>query len=106
MRDLYPHISLFEESLSTDTAKNIRNSLLLILEKNLIIPEGKVEIFTSHFHIERTRQFAEFIMNDEFPEFQGLQFEMISAENFATEKQKERLLNHHMWKQLHQSFEE
>lgn len=104
LQDFCPNISIHEEDLSTDTAKNIRNSLLLILDRELILPDQKIEIFTSDFHIARTKDFAEYIIEDEFPEHHGTQIEMISAEDYATEQQKSRLLVHPAWQGMHEEF--
>lgn len=99
----FPNISLHEENLSTDTAKNIRNSLIYIIENKLIIPESII-FFTSHFHIERTRQFVEYILRTEFSHLCGINIKMISAEDFANNSHKQHLLNHPTWKNLHEEF--
>lgn len=99
----FPNITLHEENLSTDTAKNIRNSVIYIIEKKLTIPESLI-FFTSHFHIERTRQFAEYIIPTEFSHLHGINIKIITAEDFASESHKRHLLNHPAWKNLHEEF--
>lgn len=104
LNNVCPYATIYEENLSTDTAKNIRNSLLLILDRGLILPDQKIKILTSGFHIERAQDFAEYIIEDEFPEHHGTQIEMISAEDYATEQQKSRLLAHPAWQGMHEEF--
>lgn len=102
--DIHPDIDIHVETKSTDTAKNIRNSLILIAENEFEIPDEKICIFTSDFHIERTRQFAEYILETEFPDLPISRIEMLSAENYATDSHERHLLDHPSWIQMHENF--
>ncbi len=102
----FSHIPVIEENQSKDTAKNIRESLQLILDKNLIDETTTISMLTSAFHIERTAQFVEYIIASEFPELWGTQIAMIAAEDYATESQKRHLLNHRKWQEKIDKFTE
>lgn len=102
--EIHPDIDVHIETKSTDTAKNIRNSLILIAENELQIPNEKICIFTSDFHIERTRQFAEYILETEFPDMPISKIEMLSAENYASDSHERHLLGHPSWIEMHENF--
>lgn len=104
-RGIPENVEIFLEKKSTDTAKNIRYSLMMILEQNIQTADT-IEIFTNRFHAERTLDFAHYIRDTEFPELSEKQFEIICAEDFATESQKRHLCEHSAWKNLIQKFRE
>lgn len=102
-RGIPENISLFKEEKSTDTAKNLRYSFLEILDNNIPISDN-IEIFTNAFHAERTRDFAEYIRDEEFPELKKVKFSIISAEEFATRAARQELVDHVSWKRLIEKF--
>lgn len=104
--EIRPDINIFLETESRDTAKNIRNSVWMILDSGIAIPEGKILILTSDFHRERTRQFAEHISATEFPGLKNINFEVIGAEPFVSEKYQNRILQHSQWLAEEKNFKE
>lgn len=102
--EIRPDINISLEEDSCDTAKNIRNSVWMILDSGIAIPEGKILILTSDFHRERTRQFAEHISATEFPGLKNVNFEVIGAEPFVSEKYKNRILSHPQWRAEEENF--
>lgn len=104
--EICPNLEIFTEEYSTDTAKNIRNSLQFMEDKNILHSDEPIYVFTSDFHIQRTKEFVDYIIKTEFPHLLHLDAKMLSAENYALASHHRHLFSHPTWLEKHNFLSE